>query len=208
MKILITAFEPFGEDDKNASLEVLRRLEPVDGCELVKITLPVIFGKAAELANEVIDREDPDAVILLGQAGGRRCISLETTAVNVCDTKNPDNEGNTPENVPVVPGGKATHSSSLPLGRMKERLKEAGIPAELSNSAGTYVCNSLMYGVLYHLDQTGKNIPAGFIHVPYFKEQTEGRPEGTPYMELEDIAHGIGLCIECAVKDVRRKKRV
>lgn len=195
MKILVTAFEPFGDNDKNASLEVLNALEPADGRELIKLVVPVVFGKAADIVNNTIDLERPDAVILLGQAGGRRCISLETTAVNLCDAKNPDNEGNKPEKTPVVADGKETYPSTLPLERMLALLKKEGIAAELSDSAGTYVCNNLMYGVLHHLEQTGNDIPAGFIHVPYFREQTKGKPEGMPFMELDEIVRGIALLL-------------
>ena len=197
MKVLITAFEPFGGDDKNASLETMNALDAPADCSLIKLIVPVVFRKAADIVNDAIDREDPDAVICLGQAGGRSCISLEKTAVNLCDSKNPDNDGNAPGMEPVVINGPESYRSTLPYERMLEVLSRAGILAELSDSAGTYVCNSLMYGVLHHLEQTGRSIPAGFIHVPYLKEQADGRPAGTPFMELEDITRGIGICIDC-----------
>lgn len=198
MKVLISAFEPFGEDAKNASLEVMNLLAgPSSGCELIRLVVPVVFGKAADAVNAAIEREEPDAVICLGQAGGRSCISLERTAVNLCDTENPDNKGNIPCKIPVVPDGPESYASTLPVESMAKRLRDAGISAELSDSAGTYVCNSLMYGMLHYLEKTGKSVPAGFIHVPYFREQTKGKPAETPYMELEEIAEGISLCISC-----------
>lgn len=201
MKILVTAFEPFGADDENASLEVLKRLSAPDGCELIKTVVPVVFGKAVEKVNGLIDLERPDAVICLGQAGGRKAISLERKAVNICRTVDPDNEGNCPENTPVIAGGADVLESMLPVGLMRKCLQDAGIASELSDSAGTYVCNSLMYGMLYHLQETAHRIPAGFIHVPYYKEQTEQKPAGTPFMELEQMVTGIQLCLECLMTD-------
>ena len=197
MKILITAFEPFGEDKENASLEVMNRLTAPGDCELIKMAVPVVFGKAAEIVNKAIDREDPCAVICMGQAGRRNCISLERRAVNLCDTSSPDNEGNCPEKTPVIRNGRNVLLAALPIDDMAERLMNSGIPVELSSSAGTYVCNSLMYGMLYHLEKTNRRIPAGFIHVPYFREQTENKPRGTPFMELEEMVKGIQLCLEC-----------
>ena len=194
-RILVTAFEPFGADEKNASLEVLDRLVAPEGCELIKAVVPVVFGKAAACVNELIDREKPAAVICLGQAGGRKAISLERRAVNICRTVNPDNEGNCPEDEPVIAGGKDVLETRLPVVELHKRLQEAGIPSELSDSAGTYVCNSLMYGMLHHLEETANRIPAGFIHVPYFQEQVMDKPEGTPFMELDEIVKGIQLCL-------------
>ena len=198
MKILITAFEPFGADQENASLEVMNRLLAPDSCILIKMIVPVVFGKAAETVNDVITLEKPDAVICLGQAGGRNAISLERKAVNLCRAARPDNAGNCPAGEAVVPGGKEILETTLPVEHMLERLTNAGIPAELSDSAGTYVCNSLMYGVLHFLENTGQQIPAGFVHVPYFREQTNEKPEETPYMELAEMVRGIQLCLECA----------
>lgn len=197
MKILITAFEPFGEDEKNASQEAMNTLNEPENREVIKLIVPVVFGKAAEVVNSVIDREKPDAVICLGQAGGRDRISLERTAVNLCDSKNPDNEGKTPDMEPVIPDGREAYTSTLPIEQMFEYLSAAGIPAEISESAGTYVCNSLMYGMLHHLEETGRQIPAGFIHVPYYREQVEGKKERTPFMELPEIVKGVEICIRC-----------
>jgi len=207
-KILITAFEPFGGDDKNASLETMNALDVPADCSLIKLAVPVVFRKAADIVNGAIDREDPDAVICLGQAGGRSCISLEKTAVNLCDTKNADNEGNAPCMEPVVINGPESYRSTLPDERMLEALSRAGISAELSDSAGTYVCNSLMYGVLHYLEQTGRSIPAGFIHVPYYREQADDKPSGTPFMELKDLTRGIGICIECVKERTGHTKKI
>ena len=195
MKILLTAFEPFGGDEKNVSLEVLNEASAPEGCTLAKLVLPVAFQKAEDRINETIDRENPDAVICFGQAGGRSCISLEKRAVNLREARIPDNDGSTPHGMPVVPQGPEEYPSALPLERLLAVLQAAGIPVELSESAGTFVCNSLMYGMLHHLSETGRTIPAGFIHLPYFKEQTEGKPAGTPYIELPVLVQGITACI-------------
>ena len=200
MRLLVTAFEPFGQDRDNASLEVMKRLSAPEGCELIKKMIPVVFGKAAEVVNELIDREKPDVVICLGQAGGRSSISVERKAVNLCRTERPDNEGNCPEDRPVIPGGADVLEPTLPVDYMCKCLADADIPVELSDSAGTYVCNSLMYGMLHHLEETGQKIQAGFIHVPYFREQVSEKQEGIPFMERDEMVKGIQLCLECLVK--------
>lgn len=166
MRILVTAFEPFGNGIVNASLEALRRLpDEVDGREIIKVELPVSFSRGPARAIEAIERYSPDAVICLGQAP-RDSISIERVAINVMDAKAPDNDGFRPVDQPVMAKGPAAHFSTLPIKRMAAAIQETGIPANVSNSAGTYVCNAVMYHVLHHAAGNRPDRAAGFIHVP------------------------------------------
>ncbi|MBO4563728.1 MAG: pyroglutamyl-peptidase I, partial [Clostridia bacterium] len=182
--ILVTAFMPFGGDSLNPTEAVLGMLpDDMGGFRIEKLLLPVVFGEAARLACAEIDRLSPAAVICLGQAGGRRAITPEESAKNLMDARIPDNAGNKPEAEPIEAGGAEKLYSTHPNDAIIAAIRAEGLPAQLSHDAGAYVCNSLLYGVLSH---TGGRIPAGFIHVPFIKEQVEGVPgrEDTPFMEL------------------------
>ena len=195
MKLLLTAFEPFGGETMNPAQEAVRLVpDRVGGVDIVKAELPVVFGQAMDKAAEIIAREKPDAVLCIGQAGGRAAITPERVAINVDDASIPDNAGNQPIDRPIVPEGPAAYFSTLPVKAMVEAIRQAGLPASLSNSAGTYVCNHLMYGVLHLLATRYPGVLGGFMHVPYAHQQVLGRP--APSMSLEDIAKGIGAAIE------------
>ncbi len=166
MRILVTGFEAFGKDSVNASLEVVRRLpDEVAGWGLQKVELPVSFSRAPTIAIETIERISPDVVICLGQAP-RSAVSLERVAINVMDAKAPDNDGFRPVDEPLIAQAPAAYFSTLPIKRMATAIHEAGIPANVSNSAGTYVCNALMYHILCYAAQHCPGLPAGFIHLP------------------------------------------
>ena len=167
MTILVTAFDPFGGEETNASLEVLKALpERIGGAELVKRVLPTVFGLSAQLAREAAEELRPDAVVCLGQAGGRKAVTPERVAVNLMDAAGPDNAGNLPVDEPVVPGGPATYFSTLPVKAMTAAVRETGVPAAVSCTAGTFVCNSLMYAMLHYAAEKCPDLPCGFIHVP------------------------------------------
>ena len=190
MKILITAFEPFGGDDRNASQEVMNALpEDLRGAEIRKLCLPVEFGRAAELAREAAERLRPDAVVCLGQAGRRSEITPERVSINLMDARLPDNAGFQPVEMPIDPDGPAAYFSTLPIRSMTEAMREAGVPARISNTAGTYVCNDLMYRVLRWANLHRPDLPCGFIHVPYLDIQA--RAEGVPALPKEDAVRGI-----------------
>ena len=198
--ILVTAFMPFGGDELNPTELVLSALhEEICGFKLDKLLLPVEFGRAARLAAEEYDRVSPAAVIMLGQAGGRSAITPEAVGVNRMDARIPDNAGFEPKDVPITEGGEEELFSTLPIGAMIDGLRAKGIPAEVSGSAGLYVCNSLLYGMLEH---NGGEVPTGFIHVPFIREQVEGFPgrEDKPFMELADIAEGVKTAIEAVAE--------
>ena len=190
MKILITAFEPFQQESLNATMEALALLpDTAHGHTLMKRTLPVEFDKAVTAAVRLVEELRPDAVICLGQASGRADITPERVAINVMDARIADNGGWQPEDVPVRADGPAAYFSTLPVKAMVQVMKEAGVPASLSNTAGTFVCNDLMYGLLDHLEITGRRIPAGFIHIPATPAQAAVRP--TPSLAPETVAKGL-----------------
>lgn len=200
MKILISGFMPFGGESMNPSWEAVKalpeRLGPEGEILLVKELLPVAFGKAAELLCQKVLLEQPAAVLCIGQAGGRRGITPEKVAINLRDARIPDNEGASPQDEPIVPGGETAYFSTLPVRRMAEALKEAGLEASISYSAGTYVCNDLFYSLMHLLSSLKQAPLGGFIHIPYESHQAAGKPEGTPFMSLEEMVKGLRICVE------------
>ena len=194
MKILITGFAPFGGQSINPSYEAVKTLpEQIGKAEIIKAEVPVVFGKAGEVLAALMDQYRPDAVICVGQAGGREGISLERVAINVMGTRTPDNEGKQQVGSPVVPGGPAAYFSTLPLRRILDTLLKKEIPCEISNSAGTYVCNDLMYRLLHRV---AGDMPAGFIHVPYLPSQTASFAGEVPCMELGMIVEALKTAVE------------
>ena len=207
--VLVTAFEPFGGEEENASEKILKALPDETGnLRIEKEVLPVVFRKAAEQALGRIMALKPDAVVCLGQAGGRDAITPERVAVNVMDARIPDNEGNRPEDEPVLEDGPAAVFSTLPVKAMVRAVKDAGVPARLSDTAGTFVCNALMYEVLAVLQQAGNTMPCGFIHVPYLDGQVPGNT--APSIALSDAVRGIaaavGCLADCGEEDMKIKE--
>lgn len=188
-KILLTAFEPFGGESINPAPEIARLLESKSpGGEITTLTVPVTFRDAAQTVLDALNREHFSTVVMLGQAGGRSAVTVERIAINIDDARIPDNIGDQPVDMPVIPGGPAAIFATLPVKAMVSAMQEAGIPAAVSNSAGTFVCNHLMYRILHHLE--GSGVSAGFMHVPYLPEQTTGKPN-VPSMSLEDMAKAV-----------------
>ena len=195
MNILLTAFDPFGGETINPALEALSILpEEVGGHRLHKLAVPTLFGGAAELALAAMDRLRPEAVICLGQAGGRKNISVERVAVNLMDARITDNAGYRPVDQPVVPGGPAAYFSTLPVKAMAQAIRDAGLPGEVSYTAGTFVCNSLLYSVLHHAALHLPETRCAFIHVPYLPEQTGGKAEVFA-LPLADMVRGLTAAI-------------
>ena len=194
MKLLLTAFTPFDGEKINPALEAVKLLkDKIENVEIVKFEVPTVFGKSIQLVFDAIDKEKPDFVLSIGQAGGRAEITPERVAINLDDARIPDNEGNQPIDEPIFPDGENAYFSTLPVKAMVEAIREEGIPSSLSNSAGTFVCNHLMYGVLYYLDKRPV-IKAGFIHVPYIPEQVKNKKE-MPALELSEIVRGLEAAI-------------
>lgn len=201
MKILVTGFEPFGGESINPSLEAVKLLDNnIAGAEIVKASIPVVFGKSVEKLEEYIKKENPDVVICVGQAGGRFEISVERVAINLDDARIADNDGNQPVDEKIFKDGESAYFASIPIKAMVEEMKRGSVPAAVSNTAGTYVCNHIMYGLLYLIDKKYPNMRGGFIHVPFIPEQIIGRVN-TPYMGLEQIARGLSLAIKAVVEN-------
>lgn len=191
----MTGFEPFGGEAINPSLEVLKLLpKKIKDFEVITQQLPVVFGKSLEVLYAAIEKEKPDAVLCVGQAGGRKEITVERVGINVDDARIPDNEDNQPIDEKIFEDGENAYFAKLPIKAMVEAMKRQDIPAMVSNSAGTYVCNHLMYGLLYYINKNNRNLQGGFVHIPFITEQVKDK-ENVPAMELEDIAKGLELAI-------------
>lgn len=191
--ILLTGFEPFGGEVINASAEIARRLdgERIAGRRVAGRVLPCVFRTSLPALRRHLRELAPDAVVCLGQAGGRAAITPERVAVNVDDARLPDNAGACPADQPVVRGGPAAYWSRLPVKAMAAAMSGAGIPAEVSNTAGTFVCNHVFYGLMHTLRQR-RGVTAGFIHVPWLPGQ------GEPSLTLEQMCAGIRLALAAA----------
>ena len=150
MKILITGFDPFGGEPVNPALEAVKLMkDEIAGAKIIKLEIPTVFRKSVEKIHEMMKAEQPDVVLSIGQAGGRFGVTPERVAINVDDARIKDNEGNQPVDTPIFTDGEAAYLSNLPVKAMVEAIKNKGLPSTLSNSAGTFVCNHVMYGVLY-----------------------------------------------------------
>lgn len=201
MKLLITAFEPFGEDPMNSAEEVLGRLpDSLCGARIIKATLPVVFGRSLQVLHEILMCEHPDAVLCLGQAGGREALTPERVAINLNDARIPDNAGQQPADEVIFGDGPDAYFSTLPVKSMVSAIRSAGIPAEISNSAGTYVCNQTMYGLLYFISHEFPGIRGGFLHLPYFNEQTAAHSD-KPGLPLEDLVAGVTAAAETIIRE-------
>lgn len=195
MKLLLTGFDPFGGEAVNPSWEAVKEVSLPGDVELMKLQVPVVFGEAARTVLEAVRKHRPDAVVCVGQAGGRDKITPERVAVNVMDARICDNAGKQPVDCPVVSDGPAAYFSTLPIKKMAAAMEEAGVGAAVSNTAGTFVCNSLMYELLHFLATEKLGILAGFIHVPYLPEQTAGMETPQPSMPLGQITRGLAAAL-------------
>lgn len=179
--LLITAFEPFGGQAINPAQWVLDSLqETYAGMKVEKLLLPTVFGLASTRLIAALDSLRPAGVLMLGQAGGRQGITIERVAINVDDAELADNAGNTPEDLPIVAGGPAAYFASLPIKAMVAAIRAAGLDAAISNTAGTFVCNHVLYAALHHLAIKGRDCQAGFLHLPWLPEQVQGK-QPVPY---------------------------
>lgn len=209
MKLLLTAFDPFGGDKVNPALEAVKIVpDVVAGVEIVKVEVPTVFGKSIETVAAAMERERPDVVFCIGQAGGRSELTPERVAINVEDGRIADNAGYQPIDKPIFADGAPAYFATLPVKAMAQAIRDIGLPSSVSNTAGTYVCNHLMYGVLYHIAKKGYAMRGGFMHVPFIPEQVVGRPSGVPYMALTDIARGIEAAITAIVENETDVKAV
>ena len=196
MKILLTGFDAFGGEPVNPAEEAVKMVsDNINGAQVIKITIPTVKTKSVQAIEQAIEKYKPDIVISVGQAGGRFDITCERVAINIDDFRIEDNEGNQPIDQIIQKDGQPAYFSSLPIKAMVEHMNENKIPASVSNTAGTFVCNHVMYGILYMIDKKYPNIKGGFIHIPYMTSQVIDK-KGMPFMSLEEIVKGLELAIE------------
>lgn len=196
MKILVTGFDPFGGEAVNPALETVKRLpEKIGKAEIIRLEIPTVWQKSLRTIERAIEKYDPDVILSVGQAGGRADITVERVGINVDDYRIPDNEGNQITDEPVVPGGPAAYFVTVPIKAMVAKMRERGIPASVSNTAGTFVCNHVTYGVCHLLATKYPGKRSGFLHIPYLPEQAAGR-EMLPSMPLERMVEGVTAAIE------------
>ncbi|MCW6653592.1 pyroglutamyl-peptidase I [Aerococcaceae bacterium NML210727] len=200
MKILVTGFDPFGGEAINPALEAIKRLPTmIAGAAVEVLEIPTVFHKSAEVVAAKMRNYQPDVVLCIGQAGGRTGLTPERVAINQDDARIPDNEGNQPIDVAIQADGQAAYFTTLPIKAMVEAIHQVGLPASVSNSAGTFVCNHIMYQVLYLVDKEFPQTKAGFMHIPFMMEQVVDRPN-QPAMSLTDITRGIEAAITAIVE--------
>ena len=199
-QILMTGFDPFGGEPVNPALEAVLKLDGhrVAGHTIRSRKVPTVFGESIKCLERFIAEIRPTLVICVGQAGGRPDIGVERIAVNITDAGIPDNIGQKPADTPVVAGGPPAYWSTLPVKAIVGRLRENGIPASVSFSAGTFVCNHLFYGLMHLLQQSGNRARGGFIHIPFLPEQAARHP-GKPSMSLDLVARGLELAAETSL---------
>jgi pyroglutamyl-peptidase len=195
-KVLVTGFAPFDGEHINPSYEAIKSIDPKTlPCELMTMEVPTEFYTSAKHVTDVIHSFLPDVIILVGQAGGRKEISVERVAINIDDASIPDNRGIKPTDHEISVFGQPAYFATLPIKTIVRALQDHGFPAGISNSAGTYVCNHLMYSVLHELAMnTSLHAIAGFIHVPYTTEQVKDKPHVFA-LELDTIRKAIELII-------------
>lgn len=191
-KLLITGFDPFGGESINPAWEAVSRLpDRIGAWEIHRLQIPTVFGNASEVLLAKAEALSPDAIISVGQAGGRKAVTPEMVAVNLRYGSIADNAGVSPQDEPVVSGGPAAYFTTLPVRKMAQAIVDAGLPGSVSYSAGAFVCNDTMYAVLHRYH--GTPVRAGFIHVPFLPQQAK---EGVPSMALEEIVKALEICIE------------
>ena len=197
MKLLLTGFEPFGGQDINPSWEAVRLLpDTIGDHRLIRLQVPVVFGLAAEKVMAAAEEYTPDAILCVGQAGGRMALSPERVAVNLRDAAIPDNSGVQITDEPVMPDGPAAFFSTLPVKRISEAIRKEGIPSSVSLSAGSFVCNDLYYTLLARYE--GTNTRVGFLHVPFLPEQARN---DEPSLDLESIRCGLLAAVICILEE-------
>ena len=199
-KILITGFDPFGGEAINPATESVKQLpDEILGVQIIKREIPTVFDRSIETLYGILKEEQPDAVICVGQAGGRPNITVERVAINQDDARIPDNDGAQPIDRTIFEDGPAAYFTTLPLKATVRDMKEAGIPAAVSNTAGTFVCNHIMYGALHYAAFHQPNLKAGFVHIPYLPMQTVDKPT-MPSMSRDEIVKGLTSIIKTVIQ--------
>ncbi len=199
MKILVTGFDPFGGEKINPAIESVKQLpDTIAGAEIIKLEIPTVARKSLQRIDEAIKKYDPDIILSIGQAGGRSDITVERIGINIDDFRIADNEGNQIVDEPVFSDGEPAYFSTLPVKAMVENIRRTDIPASISYTAGTFVCNHVLYGVRYLIEKKYKGKKSGFIHIPFLPEQVVDK-RNMPSMSLETIILALISAIEAIV---------
>lgn len=202
MKVLITGFDPFGGESVNPAYEAVKLLpDTIAGAQIIKLEIPTVFSKSGPAVEAGIQEHQPDIVINVGQAGGRSCVTIEKVAINLADARIPDNAGEQPVDEVLQVDGENAYFATIPVKAIVQNVREHGIPCHVSYTAGTYVCNCVMYNVLYMAAKKYPNIRAGFIHVPFAAEQAVDKANGMAFMSLDMIAKSLEYAIEATVQN-------
>lgn len=201
MKVLVTGFDPFGGESINPAYEAVKLLpDEIAGAKIVKVEVPTVFKKSIEALKKNMEAEKPDVVLCIGQAGGRFDLTVERVAINLDDARIADNEGNQPIDEPIFADGEPAYFANIPIKAMVQNVRKQNLTASVSNTAGTFVCNHLMYGLMYLIHKEYPAIRGGFIHVPFIVEQVVEK-RNMPSMSVENIAKGLEAMIEAAVEN-------
>ena len=208
MKILVTGFDPFGGEPINPAIESVKKLpDNIAGAKIIKLEIPTVRKKSLEKIEKAINEHNPDVILSIGQAGGRFDISIERVGINLDDFRIPDNEGNQIIDEPIFPDGENSYFVKLPVKAMVQNVQKNNIPASVSYTAGTFVCNHVLYGVLYLIEKKYKGKKSGFIHIPFLPQQVIDK-RNMPSMELNTIVKGLTAAIEAIVKNNEDIKEV
>ncbi len=209
MKILVTGFDPFDKDTINPAYEAVKKLpDTILEAKIIKLEIPTSFKRSTQVIEKAIEEHNPDVILSIGQAGGRNEIDIEKVAINLLEARIEDNDGYQPLDTPIREDGKTAYFTNLPIKGMVSHIKENKIPATISYTAGTFVCNSVMYNVLYLIDKKYPNIKGGFIHVPFLPEQVACKNPIPSSMSLDVITRAIELSIEAIVLNKQDNKLI
>lgn len=201
MKILVTGFDAFGGEMINPSIEVVKKLpNKILDADIIKLEIKTVAFKSLEQIREAIIKEKPDVVLSIGQAGGSSDISVEKVGINLNDFRIKDNEGNQIIDEPIFEDGPTAYFSNLPVKAMVKKIREEKIPASVSCSAGTFVCNHVLYGCLYMAEREFKGLRAGFVHIPFLPEQVVDK-KNVPSMSMDSLVKGLVALIEAIVEN-------
>lgn len=207
MNIVVTGFEPFGGEQLNPSWEVARRMDGLQiqtahmTAHVTAVKLPCSFSASLGVLQQAIQTYQPEVVLALGQADGRSDISVERVAINVCDARIADNEGQQPIDVPVIQGAPAAYFSTLPIKTMVQAMRACGFAAGISQTAGTFVCNQVFFGMQHAL--AGGQVLSGFVHIPLLPEQAAQRSGASlPSMSVEVLRDGLVCALKAVIESI------
>lgn len=204
MKILVTGFEPFGGEKINPSIEAVKRLpDNIGGAEIIKLEIPTVRWKTLKKIDQAVEKYNPDVIISVGQAGGRSDINVERIGINVDDFRIEDNEGNQPCDETIDAAGPDGYFLNVPVKAMVDNIRKHQIPASVSNTAGTYVCNHVAYGTRRMIETKYPGKRSGFIHIPYLPQQVIDK-KGVPSMSLQVVVEGLAAALEAIAEEINK----